>query len=152
MDVDVMKCMLVKDSEISYSNQSDGSCVTTSPDDINDLMYHLGISGASEEYFYLICLNTASRVVGVHEISHGTLDSAMIHPREVFKRALLNNAYGVILVHNHPSGNPTPSEPDIETTHRLVEAGKLLGVPVVDHVIVTPMTDFYSFNEMGELE
>ena len=145
MEINVMKCMLVKDSAISYSNQSDGSCLAEDPDMVNGIMQNLGVSGASDEYFYTLCLDTQCHIIGIHEISHGALTESIVHPREVFKRALLNNAYGIILVHNHPSGNTEPSDPDIETTRRLEEAGKILGIHVFDHIIVAPTGNYFSF-------
>lgn len=91
----------------------------------------------SEEYFVAFHLNVKHHVIGYHEVSHGTLSESVVHPREVFKAALLSNAYAVILAHNHPGGSLTASPEDLQTTSTLVRAGKLLGVQVVDHVIVS---------------
>lgn len=90
----------------------------------------------AQEVFGILVLNTKHKIVAVHEISRGTLDSSLMHPREVFKPAVLHNAAGIICFHNHPSGNTKPSKEDIEITKRLVEAGKLLGIAVLDHIIV----------------
>ena len=89
-----------------------------------------------EEYMYMICLNVKNKVIGVFEISHGTVNASLVSPREVFQKALLANAVSIILMHNHPSGDCTASREDIEITKRLVEAGKILNIEVLDHIIV----------------
>jgi DNA repair protein RadC len=81
-------------------------------------------------------MNTKNKIVGVFEISHGTVNASLVTPREVFQKALLANAVSIILMHNHPSGDSTPSQQDIEITKRLVEAGKIVGVDVLDHIVV----------------
>lgn len=91
---------------------------------------------ADREMFLLICLNTRNSINAVQVISIGSLSSSIVHPREVFKLAILNNSASVALLHNHPSGNPEPSRDDIEITRRLIDAGKLLGIKVLDHVII----------------
>ena len=89
-----------------------------------------------EEYMYMICLNTKNRVIGVFEVSHGTVNSSVVGVREIFQKALLANAVNIILMHNHPSGNPDPSNEDIKMTKRATEAGELLGVQLLDHIIM----------------
>jgi len=89
-----------------------------------------------QENFYVLILNNANNIIKEEFISKGVLDSAILHPREVFKPAIKNSASKLILVHNHPSGNPEPSEEDIEITRRLIEAGKLIDIKVLDHVII----------------
>ena len=98
------------------------------------------------EHFYIIALN--SRGHSIAEISVGSLDTSIVHPREVFAEAIKNKAESVIFAHNHPSGDPAPSSADLEITKRLVEAGKILGIDVTDHVIVTK-DGFLSFREQG---
>ncbi len=88
------------------------------------------------EHFRVLLLNTKNRVLGVDEVSVGTLNYSAVHPREIFRRAIKRSAASVILVHNHPSGDPAPSREDIEITERLVEAGKIIGIQVLDHIIV----------------
>ena len=100
------------------------------------------------EVFAILCLSTKHRVIAYHEVSRGTLDATLVHPREVFKAALLANAAAIVLCHNHPSGEPTPSPDDLQLTRRLVGAGALLGVDVLDHVIVGDGR-YYSFKESG---
>ncbi len=89
-----------------------------------------------KEVFKVLLLNRANRLVKEVPISEGTLDGSVVHPRDVFREALLEPAAGIILVHNHPSGNPSPSEEDLRITKQLVEAGRLLGIKVYDHIIV----------------
>jgi DNA repair protein RadC len=95
----------------------------------------LASDGAQEE-FHVVCLDTKNQVVGTHRVSVGTLDRSLIHPREVFRPAIKDAAKAVLLVHNHPSGDPTPSDDDLTLTGRLEEAGKTLGIGVLDHVVV----------------
>jgi DNA repair protein RadC len=89
-----------------------------------------------KEVFKVLLLNRANRLIKEVFISEGTLDASIVHPRDVFKEALLEPAAGVILIHNHPSGNPNPSEEDLRITKQLVEAGRLLGIKVYDHIIL----------------
>jgi len=93
--------------------------------------------GLDREKFGVLVLNTHNAPVAFHSVSVGCLDSAVVHPREVFKFAILASASSVILVHNHPSGCCDPSSEDLHLTKRLVEAGELLGIPVLDHIIIT---------------
>jgi DNA repair protein RadC len=88
------------------------------------------------EVFKVLLLNRANRLIKEVGVSEGTLDASIVHPRDVFREAILEPAAGVILIHNHPSGNPSPSEEDIRITKQLVEAGRLLGIKVHDHIIL----------------
>ncbi|OFV84718.1 MAG: hypothetical protein A2W26_13655 [Acidobacteria bacterium RBG_16_64_8] len=88
------------------------------------------------EHFLVLLLNARHEVLGKETVSIGSLNASLVHPREVFKPAIVASAASVVLVHNHPSGDPEPSEEDLTLTKRLVEAGELLGVQVLDHVIV----------------
>jgi len=106
------------------------------------------------EAFQVLLLNTRKKLIRVEEISIGTLDTILVHPREVFRAAIGANAAGVVLVHNHPSGDPTPSEADIKVTRDLIRAGQLLKIEVVDHVIIGRATadrpkDWSSLRELG---
>ena len=94
------------------------------------------LRGKKKEHFYVLCLDTRNRVNNKRQVSIGNLDSSIVHPREVFKDAISSLASAVIFVHNHPSGDLEPSAEDINLTKRLVEAGELLGIPVLDHIIV----------------
>jgi len=101
-----------------------------------------------KEHFLLLSLDTRNTVKKISELTVGILDSSLIHPREVFKEAIQSLAHSIILVHNHPSGNPDPSEVDIEITKKMVEAGSIIGIRVLDHII-TAHPKFYSFQENG---
>jgi len=106
------------------------------------------IKDKAKEHFKLILLNSRNKVIAVTHISTGTLTASLVHPREVFKEAIRHSAASVIIAHNHPSGDPEPSEEDIRMTKKLVEAGKLLGIEVLDHVIIGRDRPF-SFKEKG---
>lgn len=108
------------------------------------------LNTAAVEKFGIICLNVKNHIVGIHIISVGLLSSSLVHPREVFKSAMLNNAASIVLFHNHPSGDPEPSREDLDTTKRLVEAGELMGIKILDHVIVGE-NRYISFKEQGLL-
>ena len=106
------------------------------------------------EQFQVLLLNTRRRLIRVEKISDGTLDTILVHPREVFKSAIAANAAAIILVHNHPSGDPTPSEADVKVTRDLIRAGQLLKIEVLDHVILGMATrerprDYASLRELG---
>lgn len=96
-----------------------------------------------------MCLNTKNNVVAVHRCHVGSLNASLVHPREVFKSAILNNAASVIVAHQHPSVDISPSKEDINVTKRLVEAGKLLGIEVLDHLVVNSDNSFTSLKERG---
>ena len=98
----------------------------------------------------MLALDTKNKVIGIFEISRGSLNASIIHPRDIFQRAILVNAASVILVHNHPSGDPTPSPEDIALTKKLVEAGRVMDITVLDHVIVGEER-FVSLKEQGQL-
>lgn len=106
------------------------------------------------ETFHLVLVNTRRRLIATERLSQGTLDTLLIHPRDVFRRAIVANASAVILAHNHPSGDPTPSEADIKVTRDLIRAGHLLKIEVLDHIILGRRTqdrakDFLSLRELG---
>ena len=106
------------------------------------------------ERFVVLLLDTRRRLIRVDEVGRGLLDSVLVHPREVFRPALLAGAHAVIVAHNHPSGDPTPSEADLRTTRDLIRAGQLLKVELLDHVIIGRSSterarDFCSLKELG---
>ena len=102
------------------------------------------------EVLGVLCLTTKHRIICWHEVSRGSLDSTVAHPREIFKAAILANAAAVIVAHNHPSGDPTPSPDDVELTQRLAAAGALMGVEVLDHIVIGDES-FVSFRQTGKL-
>ena len=108
------------------------------------------------ENFQVVFLNTRRRMIGVQNLSQGTLDTLLVHPREVFRRAIAVGAAAIVVVHNHPSGDPTPSEQDIKVTRDLMRAGQLLKIDLLDHVILGRRTDerpcdFLSLRQLGYL-
>jgi DNA repair protein RadC len=107
----------------------------TSPQDVAEMFIPL-LKDELKEKFILICLNSANKIIKYDVISVGNLNSSIVHPREIFKAAIENSSASVILMHNHPSGNPEPSSEDISITKKLVEAGKMLDIPVFDHIIL----------------
>lgn len=118
-------------------------------DFLREDMRHLEV-----ETFHLLLVNTRRRMIAKERIAQGTLDTLLIHPREVFRRAITANAAAIILAHNHPSGDPSPSEADIRVTRDLIRAGQLLKIEVLDHVILGHRTterprDFTSLRELG---
>ena len=106
------------------------------------------LSELSYERFVALSLNTKNHVIAVLPVSNGSLNASIVHPRELFQRAILSNCASLIIAHNHPSGDPTPSPEDIALTRRLVEAGELLDIPILDHVILG-YGRYVSFKEKG---
>ena len=100
----------------------------------------------SKEHFFVVSLDTRNNFIGVDEISVGTLTASLVHPRETFESAIKRHAAQIIIAHNHPSGETDPSEDDLKITKRLVEAGKIMGIEVLDHLIFTNKT-YLSFKE-----
>ncbi len=131
--INVYSLRLVKESSVTYKLEKPITNPTVAAEIINQVF---DLENQPNEIFAILCLSTKNKVVGAHLISQGSLSASIVHPREVFKAALLNNSASIILAHNHPSGDPEPSREDVETTKRLVEAGNILGIRVLDHVII----------------
>lgn len=122
-----------------------------SPDKIYQLMeQYYKLSEEAEEYVYVICVNSKCRIIGIFELSHGTVSASIVSPRGIFQRALLIGATSIVLVHNHPSQDVTPSQDDVQVTHRIYECGKWMNLELLDHIIVG--NGYYSFNESGTLK
>jgi DNA repair protein RadC len=117
----------------------------TSPQDVAEIFIPL-LRDELKEKFILVCLNSANKIIATETISVGNLNSSVVHPREVFKTAIDHSSASVILLHNHPSGNPEPSNEDISITKKMVESGKILDIPVFDHIIIAG-NSFTSFME-----
>ena len=131
--INVYSLRLVKESSVTYNLEKPIVNPATAAEIINHVF---DLENQPNEIFAILCLNTKNKVAGAHIISQGSLFSSIVHPREVYKAAILNNAASIILAHNHPSGDPEPSREDIETTKRLVKAGEILGIDVLDHIII----------------
>jgi len=108
------------------------------------------LTGQDREHFYAFCLDTKKAPIGLNHVAMGTLSTVLVHPREVFKCAILLNAACIIITHNHPSGDPTPSPEDRVLTTRIADAGQLLGIPLIDHVVIGD-DRYYSFADHGTL-
>lgn len=107
------------------------------------------LDGPDREHFVVLLVDTQHHVVAIHTVAIGTLDTSVVHPREVFKAAILASAAAVVLAHNHPSGDPAPSPEDRQVTRDLAAAGEIVGIPVIDHVIVGDRGQYVSFVESG---
>ena len=105
-----------------------------------------------KEHFWVIGLNTRNGIKYVELVSLGTLDSALVHPREVFRFAIMQATSSIVLMHNHPSADPEPSQGDIALTERLGQCGALLGIKVLDHVIIGNGSGFTSMKELGYIQ
>jgi DNA repair protein RadC len=119
----------------------------TSPGDIVELIKSK-IINYSREQFLVVSFDTRNRILGTDSISTGTLTASLVHPRETFESAIRKHAASIIISHNHPSGDTEPSEEDMKITKRLSEAGKVMGIEVLDHIIVTK-NGYFSFKEKG---
>jgi len=108
------------------------------------------IGNETQEVLMLLCLNTKNEVNSLSVVHRGTINQSIAHPRDIFQRAILSNATRICIAHNHPSGNPQPSEADKLFTERIKEAGDLLGISLLDHLVVTS-NRYYSFRENGGL-
>ena len=141
--VNIVTLKMVRESSVLYQNRK-----INSPKDAVDLLEPF-LTDEDRERFMVLCLDTKNQPTTIHTISVGSLNSSLVHPRELFKIAILGNSASVVLSHNHPSGDPTPSREDIEVTNRIYEAGKILGIEVLDHVIIGSNSRFISLKERG---
>lgn len=141
--INIVSLKMVKEASVLYAARR-----ILSPDDAAGLVREF-IEDADRERLVIICLNTKNEPTAIHTVTIGTLNGSQVHPREVFKAALLANSAAIILAHNHPSGDPNPSREDVEITKRLKECGNLLGVSVVDHIVVGGEGKYVSLLEKG---
>nr|WP_205694324.1 DNA repair protein RadC [Clostridium manihotivorum] len=140
--VNIISIKMVKEGSLLYSNRN-----INSPDDAADLLSPF-LQDSDREMLVVCCLDSKNQPTLINIASIGTLNSSLVHPREVFKAAILGNAASVIIAHNHPSGDPSPSSEDINITTRLKEAGKIIGIDVLDHVIIG-FSNHVSLKERG---
>ncbi|MBU2640083.1 MAG: DNA repair protein RadC [Nanoarchaeota archaeon] len=112
-------------------------------------IYSYKFINEKKENFIALCLDSKNNIIKEEPVSIGILDSSLVHPREVFKPAIKESAYAIILIHNHPSGDPTPSKQDIEVTRNLMKSGETLNIPVLDHVIIGK-NSYFSFKERAD--
>jgi len=141
--------MLVKEAATNYlkiDRIENPACIPRLMCDVFDL------SNRTEEHVYMLAINSANKLIGVFEISHGGTMYSYCNPREIYSRALLAGAVSIILVHNHPSGDVNPSKSDREATKTIAEAGNLIGIKLMDHIIVGADGKYCSLAEYGEIE
>lgn len=139
--------LLVREESSLYDDLEPKVC--NSPSDIAKLLNNVGLGSFPEERLYVLALNAKNTVLGISEVGKGSLSRIVTSAREVFRTAILLNAAGVVIAHNHPSGDPTPSPEDIAMTNSLKVAGEVIGIPVLDHIIIGE--DFFSFANGGLL-
>ncbi|URM33400.1 DNA repair protein RadC [Cytobacillus firmus] len=140
--INIVSLKLVKESSLLYRERSIGS-----PEDGYKLMKHF-LGDLDREAFIVISLDTKNQPVSINICHVGSLNASIVHPREVMKSAILSNAASIMVGHNHPSGHSAPSREDIEVTKRLVEAGRIVGIDLLDHIIVGD-DNFVSLKEKG---
>ena len=136
------RLMMVRDGSVRIRKAK-----LTAPEVAADLLKSY-LKDLDREHFVVVALDTRMKPLGIHTVSIGSVDAAIVHPREVFKFAILSNATTILLGHNHPSGDRTPSEDDISLTKRLVEAGKVLGIDITDHLVIGN-GDYYSMKRQN---
>lgn len=158
MRITQYKTVLTEERKVKLEKEKSKNCpmidsTINSPDKVLSVARDfLRMHEDSEEHAYMLCLNTKLVLTSVFQISHGTVNGAMMGAREIFKKALLANAVNIIVMHNHPSGDCNPSIEDIKVTERLVKAGDIVGVSVMDHVIIGGgNTNFYSLKGGGHM-
>lgn len=139
--INIVSLKMVKEGSILYHVRK-----LSSPSDAAGLGRKF-LDEADREQVIVCCLDNKNQPVSVNIVSMGTVNSSLVHPREVFKTAVLSNAASIILFHNHPSGDPEPSQEDINITDRIKEAGKILGIELLDHIIIGSENRFISFKE-----
>ena len=140
--INIVSIKLVKETSILYQTRK-----ISSPYDAYEMIKDQ-LEDLDREQFVIACLNTKNEPTNISVVLVGSLNRAIVHPREVYKTAILSNAAAVMAFHNHPSGDTTPSEQDIQLTHRLVEAGELLGIKFLDHLVIGDGS-FISLKEQG---
>ena len=143
--IPLYSCSLVRDANVKTKTK-----IMAGGREAADI-FRAVIGDADREHFCVAALDARRKVIGVQIVSVGTLSASLVHPREVFKPAILLNAAAVVVCHNHPSGDPSPSAEDRECTRRLQRAGELLGIPLADHVIIGAEASYFSFREGGIL-
>lgn len=139
--VDIVSLKIVRERSFLYENRR-----INNPSEAYNLVQNF-LKDSDREKFLVLCLDTRKQPVSIQVVSVGSLSSTIVHPREVFKIAVLSNASSIICFHNHPTGNSKPSKEDEDMTLRLKESGEILGIPLVDHIVIGSNDSFYSFKE-----
>ena len=141
--INIVQCRLVKEKAMSYdfkniSNPEDGAKIIKAY-----------IGNSDRENFVVACLDIRGNITALNTVSIGTINETSVHPREVFKVAILANSISIVIAHNHPSGDTSPSREDVEFTKRIVNAGKIIGIEVLDHIVIGDDEEYTSFKESG---
>ncbi|MFR1381384.1 MAG: JAB domain-containing protein [Clostridium neonatale] len=142
--INVVSIKMIRESSVLYDIRK-----ISEPKDIVDLGKKF-LDELDREELIVACLNAKNEVNSVNVVSIGSLNNSIVHPREVFKTAILSNAASIVMIHNHPSGDVTPSKEDKEITLRIKESGIILGIKLLDHIIIGNDT-YYSFKEHGDI-
>jgi len=140
--VDIVSLRLVKETSLLYKDRA-----IRSPEDGYNLFKQF-LGELDREYFVVMCLDVKNQPTAINICHIGSLNASIVHPREVMKTAILSNSASILVLHNHPSGNPLESPEDIEVTKRLAEAGRIIGIELLDHLIVGD-NNFISLKEKG---
>lgn len=143
--VDIVSLKIVRERSFLYENRK-----INNPCEAYNLVKNFLVD-SDREKFLVVCLDTRKQPVSIQTVSIGHISSTIVHPREVFKVAVLSNASSIICFHNHPTGNSNPSGEDEDMTLRLKECGEILGIALVDHIIVGSNESFYSFKEHNKI-
>ena len=141
--MNAFKICMVKENDIEYPDVN-----ISVPQTVAELLTkYVGLP--DREMFIVLAVNTRNRITGIHTVSVGSLDTSIVHPREVFKFAILANASSIIVAHNHPSGDTTPSTDDVELTKRLKQASEILAIDLLDHLVMGHDGQYLSFRDRG---
>jgi len=140
--VDIVSLRIVKETSLLYKDRA-----IRSPEDGYNLFKQF-LGELDREYFVVMCLDVKNQPTAINICHIGSLNASIVHPREVMKTAILSNSASILVLHNHPSGQPEPSPEDIEVTKRLAEAGRIIGIELIDHLIVGE-NRFVSLKEKG---
>ena len=141
--INIVKCQMVKEKSMAYDFKT-----ISKPLDASKVVKAY-IGNSDRENFVIVCLDTRNNITAIHTVSIGTINESSVHAREVFKIAILANSAYIIISHNHPSGDLTPSSADKKVTKYIVDAGNILGIQVLDHIIIGDEEEYLSFKESG---
>ena len=141
--MNAFKICMVKENDIDYPDVN-----ISFPQTVADLVAKY-VGTPDREMFIVLAVNVRNKITGIHTVSVGSLDTSIVHPREVFKFAILANASSIIVAHNHPSGDTTPSTDDVELTKRLKQASEILAIDLLDHIVLGHDGQYLSFRDKG---
>jgi DNA repair protein RadC len=149
MDISLVSCKLVKEDVKRYPELNRGINSAKSVRDIAVTLFDL--ENEPREIFGLLCLDTRNNLNNASIVAIGNLNTSVVHPREIFRTAILSSSNSIIVFHNHPSGDPSPSKEDIEISKAIKKAGELIGIALLDHVVIGHNGEYHSLADKGEL-